>query len=337
MSSNSFSAGSAWGDYNNDGLMDLFFANYTGTDYLFKNTGTTFLDITGGPLHDTGPGKGVSWGDFDNDGDLDLYVARYGQQDMLLRNDGGDVFTQITQGFPNTGGDHNSGMWADYDSDGDLDLYVAAEGANMLIRNDIDNGNHWLHVKPIGTMSNASAIGARVRIVSGGVAQIREITAGSGFMSQEAMRACFGLGANTIVDTLQVFWPSGTVQDTTNVAVDQFIYFTERDPLSAIGPEPDVPGNSIAKLQLHPCHPNPFNPRTTVSFDLPAAAQVSVEIHDARGRRVRSLFSGYKGAGNHQITWQGQSDNGRSLSSGVYFVTLLTEEHRMTQRVVLTK
>ena len=151
-----------------------------------------------------------------------------------MRNDGADVFTTITQGLPNTGGNSQSVVWTDFDSDGDLDLYIGVEGNNMLIRNDTSNTNHWLHIKPVGTVSNSSAVGARIRIVIGATSQIREITSGTGFMSQEPLRASFGLGSATIVDTLSITWPSGTVQVLTGVAVDQLLVVGEAGQGSAV-------------------------------------------------------------------------------------------------------
>src|SRR4029077_2324191 len=104
--------------------------------------------------------------------------------------------------------------WGDFDGDGDLDLYVAnLNQPNRLFRNDGEgDGRHWLQVRPVGTISNRPAIGARVTVLAGGVRQLREISGGSGYLSQEAPWACFGLGGATTVDSLVIRWPSGIRQ-----------------------------------------------------------------------------------------------------------------------------
>ena len=116
----------------------------------------------------------------------------------------------------------------DFDKDGDLDLYVGnLSGANKLFLNQIGSTNHWLHVNLVGTASNRSAIGARVRVVSGSLSQIREISGGSGYMSQNSLTAEFGLGSLILVDTLEIYWPSGNADTLTAVSVDTLIEIHE--------------------------------------------------------------------------------------------------------------
>ena len=131
--------GAAWGDYDNDGDLDLYVA-YTGTNILYRNNGDgTFTDVAveaGVDYH--GNTYGVVWGDYDNDGDLDLYLANYGnssklddcgEANVLYRNNGDGTFTDVTAeaGVGDSG--HSTGAaWGDYDNDGDLDLFVANLG-----------------------------------------------------------------------------------------------------------------------------------------------------------------------------------------------------------------
>jgi len=78
----------------------------------------------------------------------------------------------------------------------------------------------------------------------------------------------------------------------------------------------------IQPAQLHGASPNPFNPRTTISFSLAESGAVDVSVHDLRGRRVADLFSGSLPAGNHPVSWNGLDRAGRAVASGVYVVRL---------------
>ncbi|MGB2990078.1 MAG: FG-GAP-like repeat-containing protein [Candidatus Zixiibacteriota bacterium] len=222
-----------WGDYDNDGDLDLYFANrYTGNKLLRNDGGGVFVDVTSGPLADGGHAKNIAWGDYDNDGDLDLFLAKGDGATLgpnrLLRNDGGGTFVDATSGALVDLGLWSGASLGDFDNDGDLDLYVAnMQGPNRLFLNQKGSTKHWLHVSLVGVVSNKSAIGARVRAHSGTLSQIREISGGSGYMSQNSLTVEFGIGYLTSVDSLIIRWPSGTVQKLTSLPVDTLLTITE--------------------------------------------------------------------------------------------------------------
>jgi hypothetical protein len=137
------SRGCAWGDYNNDGLVDLFVANRDGrNESLFRNLGEgRFERITSGPVvSGGGDSVGGAWGDVDNDGNLDLFVLNAdGENEFFFRGQGDGAFTSVSstpRGTPsNDGGDTVSSSWADYDKDGFLDLFASnVAGLNALYR-----------------------------------------------------------------------------------------------------------------------------------------------------------------------------------------------------------
>jgi len=125
--------------------------------------------------------------------------------------------------------------WGDYDNDGFLDLFVCkgwvVDSRNNLLYRNNGNSNAWLNFRLVGTVSNRSAIGAKVRLkatIHGRTFwQMREISGGSGFLCQNDIRANFGLGDATNVDLVRIEWPSGSVQELPNVASGKFLTVTE--------------------------------------------------------------------------------------------------------------
>jgi len=88
---------------------------------------------------------------------------------------------------------------------------------------------------------------------------------------------------------------------------------------------------------LYPNYPNPFNPTTTISYSLATAQNVSLDIFNMRGQRIRSLVNGTTPAGDHSVVWNGTDDSGRNLPSGVYFYRLSTPEKTTTLKMVMVK
>jgi hypothetical protein len=234
--------GAAWGDYDNDGLPDLYVTdNYTSTgqrNRLYHNNGNGAFTAVASPPSPSGSFlNGVAWGDYDNDGYLDLFMASSPGNDALYHNNGDGTFTQILTGNPVSDSGGFSCAWMDYDNDGFLDLFVTREAptGNLLYHNG-GNTNAWLEVKLVGTVSNRSAIGAKVRVHAtiGGKTfwQLREINTGGGWNSVPLV-AHFGLGDATNADIVRIEWPSGLVQEFQNVAPKQILTYTEPSRLLA--------------------------------------------------------------------------------------------------------
>ena len=140
-----YSETAAFGDYNNDGLVDLYVTNSAGIlkNFLYKNLGGNSMEAVAGisPVTDLFSSRNVSWTDIDSDSDLDLYVTNEnGEQENLYRNDGGGVFEKLNGLVITTDGFNTmSSSWGDIDNDGDLDLFLANDGSkNQLFRNEGD-------------------------------------------------------------------------------------------------------------------------------------------------------------------------------------------------------
>ncbi len=242
----SVSYGPTWIDFNNDGWQDLFVPNADGTpNFLYRNDGNgTFTQIiTGELVGRTGNNYSCAWGDYDNDGFLDVLLCNRGGADKLLfHNEGDGTFRRITSGsLVHDGGNSVSATWGDYDNDGFLDLVVANGGGdsreeNFLYRNN-GNPKHWLKVKLVGTVSNRSAIGAKVRVRAtiGGrsIWQLREMSM-SAKPGMDTPIAHFGLGDAANVETLRIEWPSGAATEMSELAAKQFLTVIEPPRLTVV-------------------------------------------------------------------------------------------------------
>ncbi len=234
--------GAAVGDYDNDGDLDWFVSSiwdpdqdrkgnnwYVSGNRLYRNRG-------GGDFEDVTDAAGVRvgyWGwaatfaDLDNDGWLDLYHVNGWRTDdreayefhedpaVLFRNRGDGTFEEVAERVGVADRGQGRGVVAfDYDRDGDLDLFVAnIQGRPVLYRNELPRESNFFSVRLMGEPRNTEGIGARVWIEAGGLRQMREIRAGSNFVSQDPAEAHFGLGSAARVDRLRVRWPGGQEQE----------------------------------------------------------------------------------------------------------------------------
>jgi hypothetical protein len=141
-------AGVTWGDYDNDGDLDLFVANWKLSGFLFRNDGNgIFTRMSSQIALAAADSFGCAWGDYDNDGFLDLVIANQGgQNEHLYRNKGDGTFTRILTGpIPTSGASSATSAWGDYDNDGKLDLAVSHAQTNadsvMLLFHNEGGGN----------------------------------------------------------------------------------------------------------------------------------------------------------------------------------------------------
>lgn len=336
------STGASWGDYDNDGNLDLFVTNYfTENNFLYKNNGDgSFTKITSGNIvNDGGASVGSAWGDLDNDGDLDLFVSNdNNQNEFLYINNGNGTFTKITAGdIVNSGGRSNGSAWGDYDNDGDIDLYVAngnqpVQQNNFLFRND-GNSNSWINILCRGVISNRSAIGTRITasaVINGiNVKQTREINGQTGYNAQNSLNVELGFGNASVIDTIIIKWPSGLTDVYINVAVNMFVTAIENQGIIGINSEQGVIPD---EFELGQNYPNPFNPSTKISFSLPKSTLVKIALYDILGKETGILLNEYTAAGNYTISFDGSK-----LASGIYFYRMTAGDFTEVRKMVLVK
>jgi enediyne biosynthesis protein E4 len=240
------------GDYDNDGWLDLYISDFQkSSDHLWHNSGKGYFDEVSDQAGITVPTREVlSFGggfvDYDNDGWLDLFIANghvypeievaspgthYKQHNSLFHNETNGKFVETSAAAGLTTLPPRAGRgvaFADFDNDGFVDMVVSNDGdPPTLLHNSGNNGNHFVNFKLVGTKSNRDALGARIRVTAGGISQIREIMGGGSYLSQSDLRANFGLNKNTVVQNVEVTWPSGTHQVFHDVKADQFYLIEE--------------------------------------------------------------------------------------------------------------
>jgi hypothetical protein len=238
------------GDYDLDGHLDLCKTHFSDdTTVLFHNDGKgNFEDRTAAARLGVET-RYTSWGveivDLDNDGWPDIFIAtgsaypgiekelpRYNDKSprVIFRNLGNGAFEELTEAGPAIHALHTSRgcAFGDFDNDGDVDiLIVNLNEIPSLLRNDLrSRSHHWLKVKLVGTKSNRSAIGARVKIHYGNKVQARAVVSQSSFYSASDLRLHFGLGAETSAD-IEVIWPNGASERIGKVTVDQLVTLEE--------------------------------------------------------------------------------------------------------------
>lgn len=266
---------SSWGDYDNDGDLDVFLANDRGNDGLFRNDGNfNFTKINSDTVSNCGGNSFSSaWSDIDNDGDIDLYVTNsFGTTTLWLNflflNNGNGSFTRVGNTAPATDLDWSYGCaFGDYDNDGFEDLAVATCRYNSVDRPDLlyhndGNSNNWITIKLVGTITNKSAIGTKIRvkaIINGNpVWQMRELSAQTSYCGQNDLRPHFGLGNATNIDSIKVEWLNGIVEYYTNITTNQFISIVQEKGITNINAE------SLLKINDVLIYPNPASTKITI-------------------------------------------------------------------------
>ncbi len=242
------SMGVDFGDYDHDGRLDILVTNFADQpDDLYHNLGAQgFTDMGWASRIAQINFPFVKWGtglaDFDNSGWLDAFIANghvYPQVDAVP---GGVAYRQPLQLFANqhdgTFADVSAasglaqippGSWrgaafGDINNDGNVDVVLLNIGEPpSLLLNHVRNKNHRVLFNLIGTKSNRAAIGARITVQSGNLAQLNEVRGGGSYLSQNDLRLHFGLGTEDKMSAVEISWPSGKKEVLHDLAAD-FIY-----------------------------------------------------------------------------------------------------------------
>jgi len=243
--------GADFRDLDNDGKPDIFHTAMFGDSFsLYRNLGSgQFDDATGKAGLTALTSRFTAWGtgafDFDNDGRKDLFAATsdildnadavvhrpYVLPNLLLRNKGNLIFEDVSAkagyGF-SVPAAHRGAAFGDFNNDGEIDIVVTVlNGPPELLMNRTKGQNHWVILKLICVKSNRDGLGARVKVTTTHGDQYNEATTAVGYNSSSDKRVHFGLGSATVIEKIELAWPSGIKQTLVNVKADQVLTVTE--------------------------------------------------------------------------------------------------------------
>lgn len=300
------------GDYNGDGLFDLYVTNTEEGNFHFNNNGDGTFSNVASALGTTF--ESFAWGavflDADLDADLDLYVSGMlkGGTDPRLpsafyENEEGLYTIPEDAGFENDKRISFSNAIGDIDNDGLPDIIVMNHAENnFLWHNTTENNNNWLKVKLQGVQSNADGIGSIIEVFAGGEAQYRYTMCGEGYLGQNSNTEFFGLAQSETIDYIKVKWLSGVEDLVTDVGVNRTITIREGEGI-VTGMESELFNES---LKLYP------NPSSTGKFKLVSHEGVigKVQIVSITGLVIF----------NQTITYDEYSIDLSKYPKGVYFI-----------------
>ena len=291
---------SAWGDFDNDGDMDAFIgaSSFTNGGHKFmRNDESTFTDVITGTGLENFEDTDIEYvtHDFDNNGYLDIYSG----SGNFFFNNGDMTFTQQIVNF-------GAGPIGDLNNDGFLDIL-----SGNIYMND-GNDNNWLKITTEGVQSNWNGIGARIEIQSAMGSQMRDIRSGDGFRYMSSLNAHFGIGTDTEIESVTIYWPSGIVDTILNPTINETLFVQEGQTLS-------IKENNALQLNVYP---NPTHQYLYVEGLQNDTKNASLQIVDVQGKQVNNV----KLNSNRVDVSQ--------LSNGIYFATITINNQSQTLKFV---
>ncbi|MEM9679738.1 MAG: FG-GAP-like repeat-containing protein [Bacteroidota bacterium] len=293
---------SAWADFDNDGDMDVFVgaSNTTnGNSKLMRNNGDgTFTDVTSGSGV-IGAALGIenAPADFDNDG----YVDILSNGDILFNDGTGNLtFTNFPSSVP------PNGAIGDTNNDGFLDVF-----RNGVIYVNNTNSNNWIKINTIGTVSNLNGIGARVEVHTTSGIQIRDVRSGEGFEFMSSLNTHFGIGTDTTIIKVVVYWPSGIIDTVFGPTINTTLSITENATLT-------IEDETLSDVIIYP---NPVVEVLTIQTSQDITDRIAT-VFDINGKRVLNT------------KLEDNSLNVSKLQTGIYFLRLESNGKSITRKFI---
>ena len=294
---------SAWGDYDNDGDLDIFIGASSFADgghKLLRNDGGTFVNVTNGSGLDNITGTGIEnvCHDFDNDGFIDIL----GMGNTFMHNNGDMTFTEWDV-------EPGNGPIGDMNNDGFLDIL-----SGQLYIND-GNDNNYIKIVTQGVESNINGIGAMITVYTPTGDFMRQVRSGDGFRYMSSLTAHFGLGQETTIDSIKVVWPSGIIDLLPTQESNTLLVIVEGEH------EVIVTSTDDAEELDFMVYPNPAVDQILIDF--PTAHQsVTYTVYDVSGKLVL------------QSSLRGNSIDVSGLTPGAYVLQLVVDGKQVEKKII---
>lgn len=354
-----------WGDVDNDGDLDILLtggnAFTIGQAKIYRNDNGAFIDI-GAELTPVSASS-AQWGDFDNDGWLD--IALTGSNTLVLptsrlfHNEGNGTFTEIDPNFVDV--QTGAVAWADFDRDGDLDILLTGLAGttptSKIYRNDGAEPNErpsaptdltaassdtdvtlqWQPATDAETPAAALSYNLRVGTVPGAFNIVAPHTNVQNGYRQVVAIGNVGQNLTWTLSNLpqgDYFW---AVQAVDHAFAGSMWSEESSFQIGMVAVEPAQPQTQTPTAYALKNYPNPFNPQTTITFDLPVRSHVKLRVYDLSGQPVAVLIDDPQEAGSYTIRWAGTDDRGHPVNSGLYLYQLQTEKVTLVRTMVLLR
>lgn len=339
--------GCDWGDYDNDGDMDIVLSHHHplllgDSNYRFSgvraNSGAPAFALTTsveppatGILRFEEQQAGGAWGDVDNDGLLDLFMTTNSPchyNGMFIQQPNHSFISETFSYGMWRSAHGEDAVWVDVDNDGKLDLATGNDGLFRLFRNRSHTLNSSVQFELQSHSTGHSAIGSRVTVYTDGKQYTRDVVAGRGVNMQGMTRVHFGLGNDTKIDSVVVQWPNGTRENFGSPVVNAMHALVEGRSSHVTSTYAD-PG-----LQVYP---NPLRDEAVVSFRVAEEGAVKLTVYSLNNKRIRALLSELYQPGAYTVKWDGKDDDGNRVSSGMYLIRIQVGVRESTTRIIVNE